>query len=159
MVKSKMVLEVGKKAPAFNLPDKDGVKHSLKDVNSNYTVVYFYPRDNTPGCATEAKTFTTLKAEFSKAGISVIGISGGDEKSKTKFCLKNKIETTLLSDADGAIGTKYGIYGEKKFMGRTYIGFKRMSFLLDKNKKVIKAYEKVKPSEHPQEILEFVEKL
>lgn len=154
-----MVLEVGKKAPAFNLPDKDGVKHALKNVNTNYTVVYFYPRDNTPGCTVEAKTFTTYKSRFDKAGISIIGISGGDEKSKTKFCLNNKLKILLLSDADGKIGTKYGVYGEKKFMGKTFIGFKRMSFLLDKNKKIIKVYEKVKSAQHPKEILKDVKEL
>ena len=148
-----MTLTTGKKAPAFSLPDKDGVKHALKDIDSKYTLVYFYPKDNTPGCTTEAVTFTKLKSKFDKADVTIIGISGGDEKSKTKFCLNNKLKVTVLSDSDFKVSTKYGAYGEKKFMGRTYKGIKRMSFLLDENKKIIKVYEKVKPSEHPTEVL------
>ena len=148
-----MTLEVGKKAPQFSLPDKDGVKHSLKDINTKYTLVYFYPKDNTPGCTTEAVTFTKLKKKFDNAGVSIIGISGGNEKTKSKFCLKNKLTITLLSDEDFKVSTKFGVYGEKKFMGRTYMGINRMSFLLNKDKKVIKVYEKVKPIDHPTEVL------
>lgn len=153
------MLELGKIAPAFNLPDKNGVKHSLKDIDTNYTLVYFYPKDNTPGCTTEGLEFTKLKSKLEKAGVTIIGISGGDEKSKTKFCDKHKFTITLLSDADFKVSTKYGVYGEKKFMGRTYMGINRVSFLLNKDKKVIKVYNKVKPAEHATEVLLDVKNL
>jgi len=154
-----MTLEVGKKAPQFSLPDKDGIKHSLKDINTKYTLVYFYPKDNTPGCATEAVTFTKLKDKFDKEKITIIGISGGNEKTKSKFCLNNKLTITLLSDEDFKVSTKFGVYGEKKFMGRTYMGINRTSFLLNKDKKIIKVYKKVKPKNHPLEVLLDVKQL
>lgn len=150
------MIDVGKKAPSFSLPDKDGKKVSLKDIDSDYVVIYFYPKDNTPGCSIEANGFEKLKAKFKKAGATIIGISGGDEKSKTKFCEKQNLSLTLLSDIDFKVSSKYGVYGEKKFMGRTYMGISRVSFLLDKNKYVIKRYDAVKPLIHPQEVLDDI---
>ncbi len=154
-----MIIEINKKAPAFTLKDKDGIKISLKDIKSKYTLVYFYPKDNTSGCTTEATEFSKYKNQLEKEGISIIGISGGDEKTKTKFVEKNKLKITLLSDPEFKISNKYSVYGEKKFMGRTYIGIKRTSFLLDENKKIIKIYNKVKPAEHAKEVLEDVKEL
>jgi peroxiredoxin Q/BCP len=151
-----MTLEIGKKAPAFNLSDKDNNKVALKDITTDYTVVYFYPKDNTPGCTIEAHEFSKLNNEFKKANTTIIGISGGDEKTKKKFCEKNKLTITLLSDTDNKVGEKYGVFGEKKFMGRTYQGYNRITFILDKNKKVIQRYDKVKPLIHAKEVLEFI---
>lgn len=153
------MLEMNKKAPAFNLSDKDGVKHALKDITSKYTLVYFYPKDNTPGCTTEGLEFSKLKSKLDAEGVTIIGISGGDEKSKTKFCDKHKFTITLLSDTDFKVSTKYGVYGEKKFMGRTYMGINRVSFLLNKDKKIIKVYNKVKPAEHATEVLMDVKQI
>lgn len=153
------MLEVGKKAPAFSLPDKDGVKHALKDIETKYTLVYFYPKDNTSGCTVEGIEFTKFKDKLKKEGLTIIGISGGDEKSKTKFCEKNNLTITLLSDTDFSVSTKFGVYGEKKFMGKTYMGINRVSFLLDKDKKIIKVYNKVKPAEHATEILLEIKQL
>lgn len=149
-------LKPGAKAPAFSLPDKDGVKHALKDVKTEFTVIYFYPRDNTPGCTIEAKAFSKDIAKFDKAGATVIGISGGNEKSKTKFCDKYKLKVTLLSDEDHAVCKKYGVFGRKKFMGREFDGIFRHTLVLDKNKKVIQHYDKVSPAAHPGEILDFL---
>ena len=148
-----MVLAIGKKAPAFNLPDKDGTKHALKDIDTTYTLLFFYPKDNTPGCAIESQLMNKAKEKFAKLSCTVVGISGGDEKSKTKFCDKHGLKIAMLSDTDFSVSTKYGVYGEKKFMGKTYMGISRVSFLLDENKKIIKVYEKVKPPVHTNEVL------
>jgi peroxiredoxin Q/BCP len=148
-----MVLEIGKKAPAFNLPDKDGNKHALKDIDTDYTLLFFYPKDNTPGCTIESQLMNKARDKFAKLNCSVIGISGGDEKTKTKFCDKHDLKIPMLSDTDFTVSTKYDVYGEKKFMGRTYMGISRVSFLLDKDKKIIKVYEKVKPAAHTNEVL------
>ncbi|MBN1175690.1 thioredoxin-dependent thiol peroxidase [Candidatus Woesearchaeota archaeon] len=150
------MIDVGKKAPSFSLSDKDGKKISLKDVDASYTVVYFYPKDNAPGCTIEAHGFEKLKTKFKNANAVVVGISGGDEKSKTKFCEKQNLSILLLSDSDFAVSTKYGVYGEKKFMGKTYMGINRVTFLLDKDKKVIKRYDSVKPLTHPQNVLDDI---
>ena len=152
-----MVLKVGDKAPEFRLKDKDGKVHQLE--TNKYTVVYFYPKDDTPGCTIEAKEFTKDLKEFEKLGIEVIGISGGDEKSKTKFCNKYHLKITLLSDTDFSVSTKYGVYGEKSFMGKKYLGISRTTFVLDKNNKIIKIFGNVKPEGHSKEILEFIQSL
>lgn len=153
------MVSVGKKAPAFNLPNKDGIKLALKDIDTDYTVVYFYPKDNTPGCTIEAQGFNKLLAKFNKLNTTIIGISGGDEKSKTKFCDKHKLKMILLSDSDFSVSEKYGVYGEKKFMGRTYMGINRQTFILDKDKKIVKIYEKVSPPIHPQEVFEHIKNI
>jgi len=149
-------LKVGRKAPAFALKNKEGNVYRLKDTQSAFTVVYFYPRDNTPGCTLEAQMFTKELRNFNHLDTMIIGISGGDEKSKTKFFEKNKLKILLLTDPDFAVCTKYGVYGEKSFMGRKFMGIHRVTFVLDKNDIVIKVYDKVKPFEHAKEILAFI---
>jgi peroxiredoxin Q/BCP len=149
-------LSVGDKAPAFSLTDHSGTVHSLSAIKSPFTIIYFYPKDSTPGCTVEAIEFTALADKFSKAGASVIGISGGSDKTKAKFCEKHNLKITLLSDTDFSVSTEYGVFGEKKFMGRTYNGIDRVSFLLDSKKKIIKIYTTVKPKEHAEEVLSDV---
>jgi len=144
------------KAPEFTLQDKDSKKHSLKDIKSDFVIVYFYPRDNTPGCTMEAIMFTKDLAKFKKLNTSIVGISGGDEKSKTKFCEKNKLKVTLLSDPDFKVCKKYKTYGKKKFMGREFMGIKRETFVLDKKHNIIKHYKTVKPTEHSKDLLDFI---
>jgi len=144
------------KAPEFSLPDKDGKIHSLKDVNSKYIVVYFYPTDNTPGCTIEAIEFTKALPELEQLGVTVFGITGGNNESKTKFCKDHNLKVILLSDTDFSVSKNYGVYGEKSFMGRTYLGIRRITFLLDKEYKIIKIFDPVKPAIHPKEIIEFV---
>jgi peroxiredoxin Q/BCP len=114
-----MAIEQGKKAPAFSLSDKDGIKHTLKDIDTNFTLLFFYPKDNTPGCSIETSSMNKAKKQFEKMNCTVIGISGGDEKTKTKFCEKYNVTIPMLSDTDFAVSTKYEVYGEKKFMGKT----------------------------------------
>ncbi len=145
--------------PNFKLLDKDDKEYSLDDFKGKYKVVYFYPKDNTPGCTIEAKEFTELLPTFEKSKINVIGISGGDSKTKEKFCDKQELKLLLLSDTDFSFTTKIGIYGEKKFMGRTYIGINRVTFILDSDNKILKIYPKVKVKGHAQDALDFISNL
>lgn len=150
------MLKVGDVAPDFCLKDKDGVVCQLSKLSANTYIVYFYPRDNTPGCTLEARDFQKNLQKFDDKNVKLIGISGGDEKSKQKFCSKQKLKFTLLSDSDGKVGKSFGVFGEKKFMGRKYLGFSRVTFILDKDKRVIKVFDKVKPLGHAKEILKFL---
>ena len=152
-------MKKGEKAPAFALQDKEGKTHALKDVKAAYTIIYFYPRDSTPGCTVEAQQFQKELGHFKKLKTAVIGISGGDEKSKEKFCSKNKLTFPLLSDPDFKVCKAYGVYGKKKFMGKEYYGINRVSFVLDKNKKVIKMYKTVKPLVHAREVLDYIKEV
>lgn len=151
-----MALEVGTKAPDFMLPDKNGTNHSLASASTKYIVLYFYPKDNTPGCSIEAKGFNDLLDDFKKANTTIIGISGGDNESKQKFCEKYDLQFLLLSDENFKVCEKYDVYGEKKFMGRTYMGVNRITYVLDDKKNIIKVYNTVKPPIHPKEVLDFV---
>jgi thioredoxin-dependent peroxiredoxin len=152
-------LKEGGKAPSFSLQDKDGEVRKLGEGNFDYTVVYFYPKDNTPGCTIEAQEFSKQIKKFEKAGAAVIGISGGDEKSKIKFCTKHKLKVTLLSDPDFKVASKYGAYGPKTFMGKKFKGINRMTFVLNRHKKVLKIYDKVKAAGHAEEVLNFIKEL
>ena len=150
-----MVLQEGK-APDFELTDKNGEVHSLKDITADFTIVYFYPKDDTPGCTTEAKEFTADLNAFKKVNAVVVGISGGDEKSKTKFVSKYGLKILLLSDPDFSVCTKYGVYGEKTFVGKKYMGMNRTTFVLDKGREIVKVFENVKSGGHSKEVLEFL---
>ncbi len=152
-------LKEGSKAPAFSLLDQNGEKLSLKDFKEDYVVLFFYPKDNTPGCTIEAKGFTSYLKKFASVNAMVIGISGGDQKTKTKFCEKAGLEGVYLSDSDGAVGTKYDTYGEKTFMGKKFQGFHRKTFILGPDRKILKIYEKVKPEGHAEEVLAEIKKL
>lgn len=149
-------MNVGKKAPHFSLKDKNGVTHSLSDIAAKQVCLFFYPKDNTPGCTLEAKEFTSHLAQFKKQGCAVIGISGGDEKSKQKFCDNNALDVLLLSDTDFKTSKAYKTYGEKKFMGRTYNGIFRKTFILGPDRTVVKIFDEVKPEGHAAEVLEFL---
>jgi peroxiredoxin Q/BCP len=155
-MKTNVSVLIGTQAPSFHLEDKDGNKVRLNKIDSKYTIVYFYPKDNTPGCAIQAKSFTKKKAELEKLGATIIGISGGDQKTKTKFCEKNELNILLLSDSDFKVSEAYGVYGEKSFMGKRYMGIARTTFVLDKDKKIIQVYEKVKPQENADAIIAFL---
>jgi peroxiredoxin Q/BCP len=149
-------MKAGDKAIEFSLKDKDGKAVSLKDIRSDFTVLYFYPKDNTPGCTIEAIEFSKCIDDYRKLKTAIVGISGGDEKTKTKFCDANNLRVTLLSDPGFAVCKKYGLYGKKKFMGREYMGIFRTTFILDKNKKILKVFEAVKPAGHSKEVLKFI---
>jgi thioredoxin-dependent peroxiredoxin len=148
------MIKEGKAAPDFTATNTNGETIRLKDLRGKKVVLYFYPKDDTPGCTKEACSFRDAFAEFKKQDIEVIGVSTDSEASHKKFTTKYKLPFTLLADTDHAIADAYGVYGEKKFMGRTYMGVKRMTFLIDEKGKVRKVFEKVKPEEHAQEVLE-----
>ena len=151
-----MSLNIGDTAPSFALKDQDGIIHALAKVKSLYVIVYFYPKDNTPGCTIEAQTFTRDLEQFTKLRVMIIGISGGDENTKKKFCEKYNLKVILLSDTDFSVAKKYGVYIKKSFMGRSFMGIARTTFVLDKNHRIIKVFEKVDPKTHAPEILNFI---
>jgi len=144
----------GSAAPNFAAKDGNGETVRLKDLRGQKVVLYFYPKDDTPGCTKEACSFRDAFADFKKRGIKVLGVSKDSEASHKKFAAKYKLPFTLLADPDHSIADAYGVYGEKKFMGRTYLGVKRVTFLIDEKGKVKKVFEKVKPEEHAREVLE-----
>lgn len=151
-----MTITEGKKAPKIKLKDKEGIVYSLSDFTEKYIVIFFYPKDDTPGCTIETKEFSKNLAKFAKENIKVIGISGGDEKTKQKFCDKYNLKVLLLSDTDFKVADSYGVYGEKQFMGKKYMGISRTTFILDEDRKIIKVFEAVKPEGHTAEVLEFI---
>jgi peroxiredoxin Q/BCP len=144
----------GSAAPGFTTTDADGHTVNLKDFRGEKVVLYFYPKDDTPGCTKEACSFRDAFAEFKKRGIRILGVSPDKETKHKKFAEKYKLPFTLLADTNHAISEAYGTYGEKKFMGRTYMGVLRTTFLIDEKGKIKKIFEKVKPDEHAREVLD-----
>ncbi len=144
----------GTKAPEFTLPDQDGVEHKLSDYKGKPVVLYFYPKDDTPGCTKEACSFRDNFAAFKKAGVEVLGISVDDPASHIKFRQKYNLPFTLLSDADKKVVKDYGVWVEKNRFGKKYWGTARTTFLIDKNGDIVHVFENVKPDEHAKEVLE-----
>jgi len=148
------MIKEGSTAPAFKTTDAEGRSVSLKDFRGQKVVLYFYPKDDTPGCTKEACSFRDAFEDFEKADIKVLGISTDNEASHRKFTKKFDLPFTLLTDTDHSIADKYGSYGEKKFMGRTYLGVHRKTFLIDEKGKIKRVFEKVKVDEHARDVLE-----
>jgi thioredoxin-dependent peroxiredoxin len=148
------MIKEGTTAPAFKTTDADGETVNLKELKGQKVVLYFYPKDDTPGCTKEACSFRDAWAKFKKRGITVLGVSPDSEASHKKFETKYKLPFTLLADKDHVIADAYGVWGEKKFMGRTYMGVLRTTFLIDEKGKIKKVFEKVKPEDHANEVLE-----
>ncbi len=146
-------------APDFSLPDQDGKMHHLHDYAGSWLVLYFYPKDDTPGCTKEACSFRDNFMEYTKKGIAVLGISKDSVKSHKKFEEKYELPFTLLSDPEKTTIQAYESWGEKKFMGRLFSGILRMTFLIDPKGVIQKVYENVKPSEHAEAILRDYETL
>ena len=146
-------LKEGDKAPDFAMSDANGNVVRLKDLRGKKVALYFYPKDDTPGCTKEACAFRDSFSKFKKRGIEVLGVSLDSEKSHQKFAQKFDLPFTLLADTERKISDAYGTYGEKKFMGRKYMGVHRMTFLIDEKGKIKKIYEKVKPDDHAEEVL------
>lgn len=149
-----MALRVGQKAPDFKLKDQTGLEHTLSDYKGKAVLVYFYPKDSTPGCTREACSIRDRFQSFGKQGAVVLGISVDSEASHQKFSEKYKLPFSLLADEDKKVVKAYGVWGLKKFMGREYEGTHRNSFLIDANGRIAKIYEKVKPESHAAEVLE-----
>ncbi|MBK5295858.1 MAG: thioredoxin-dependent thiol peroxidase [Vicinamibacteria bacterium] len=143
----------GKKAPAFALEDQDGKTHRLKDYAGRPVVLYFYPKDDTPGCTTEACAFRDAHPDFSKVKAVVLGVSVLDTTSKAKFAKKHSLNFPLLADADHAIAETYGAWQEKSMYGRKYMGVARITYLVGPDGKVLKRWDKVSPSTHADEVL------
>ncbi len=148
-----MPLQVGDPAPNFSLTDTQGNTVTLSDLQGKRVVLYFYPRDNTPGCTTEACAFRDAYATFRDHGIVVLGVSTDDAKSHAKFVTKFDLPFPLLCDPDGQMATAYDSYGLKKFMGKEYMGISRNTFVIDSDGRIEKIYLKVKPATHVTEVL------
>ncbi|MFZ2621080.1 MAG: thioredoxin-dependent thiol peroxidase [Minisyncoccia bacterium] len=152
-------LKEGILAPDFEAIDQDGKSHKLSDYKGQWVLLYFYPKDDTPGCTKEACGIRDVMPNFKRLKLKVFGVSKDDEKSHKKFAEKYDLPFTLLSDPDKKIMIKYDVWGKKKFMGREYMGTFRTSFLIDSNGKIAKVYEKVNPETHADQVLEDLKKL
>lgn len=144
---------VGTQAPAFTLPDQEGKEHSLSGYKGRWVLLYFYPKDDTPGCTIEACAIRDQFKDFTKIGAVVLGVSTDSVASHKKFANAYELPFTLLADVTKEVVGRYGVFGEKKFMGRTYLGTMRTSFLIDPKGKIVKVYEKVKPEIHAAEVI------
>jgi peroxiredoxin Q/BCP len=153
MAKIELKLKEGDKAPDFTAMTNDGGKVSLSDLKGKPVVLYFYPRDDTPGCTKEACAFRDEFASFKKKGAVVLGVSTDSGKSHDKFAAKYKLPFTLVADEDKRIVEDYGVWGQKSFMGRKYMGTHRVTFLINPDGRIKKIWTEVKPVEHAKEIL------
>ena len=153
------MIEEGKKAPAFTLKNQDGKAVKLSDFAGKNVVLYFYPKDNTPGCTTEACDFRDQHSKLEKAGAVVLGVSPDAEKTHLKFAGKFGLPFTLLADPEHEVAEKYGSWGEKSLYGRKFMGIIRSTFLIGSDGKVAKVWPKVKVAGHVDEVLEAVKSL
>lgn len=147
------------KAPEFSLPDQNGQPRTLADFLGQWVVLYFYPKDDTPGCTKEACSFRDGFARFKRAGIVVLGVSADSVRKHAKFVEKYELPFLLLADESKIVVEQYGVWAKKKFMGREYMGILRTTFLIDPAGKIAKIYENVKPEEHAEEVLAEVLRL
>ena len=147
------MVEEGKPAPDFELQTDDGETVKLSDLRGKQVVLYFYPKDDTPGCTTQACGIRDTYGEFERAGAVVLGISPDDAESHEKFKQKYSLPFTLLADDDHKVAEEYGVWAEKKYMGRTYMGVDRSTFVIDENGDVKKVLPKVKPDTHADDVL------
>lgn len=149
------MLQAGDKAPLFSLPNQDGIEVSLRDLTSKFVILYFYPKDNTPGCTTEAVDFSAFLNEFQSLGCVVIGVSPDSIQSHQNFIVKQNLKITLLSDKDKSVASSYGAYGKKMMYGKEVMGIIRSTFIL-KNGVVEKAFYGVRTKGHAQAVLDVV---
>jgi len=148
------MLKEGDKAPDFTSTDQDGNTVSLKDLKGQRVALYFYPKDDTPGCTKEACSFRDADDVYSKKGIKVFGVSTDNEKSHQKFISKFQLPFDLLADTDKNIVEAYGVWGEKSMYGKKYMGTMRKTFLIDESGKIVKIFDKVDVANHADEVLE-----
>ena len=153
------MIKENEKAPQFELKDQDGKLVRLQDFAGKPLVLYFYPRDNTPGCTTEACNFRDDYSAYQELGVEIVGVSTDDETSHTKFITKFELPFTLLADVDHKVCEAYGVWGKKKNYGREYFGVMRTTFLIDRDGKVVKVFEGVKPADHSAEVITAVKEL
>jgi len=148
------MLKEGEKAPDFATRDTDGNEVRLSDFRGRKVMLYFYPKDDTPGCTRQACSIRDAYSEFEERGIKVLGVSLDDQASHRRFADKYELPFTLVSDPDHAVADAYGVYGEKEFMGKKYMGVDRKTFLIDEQGRIKKVFNKVNVEEHADEVLE-----
>lgn len=152
-------LKIGDQAPEFTINDQNGKPISLAQFKGKKVVLYFYPKDNTPGCTTQACNLRDHYSELQKNGIAILGASADNEERHVKFIEKHELPFPLLADVDHTLLNLYGVWGEKKFMGRIYDGIHRTTFLLDENHTIVGIIDKPKTKFHAEEILEIYNNL
>ena len=150
------MIALNSKAPDFKLKGSDGKEHSLSEFKGRYLVVFFYPKDNTPGCTIESKAFSKSRGEFEKIGAAIVGVSSDDLDSHAKFISTCDLDLLLLSDTSSDTIKAYDAYGDKGVFG---MGTLRKTYVIDKDGNVIKIYPKVQPLGHDKEVLSFIEGL
>ena len=153
------LIEPGRKAPAFALKDQTGKTHALGDYAGRPLVLYFYPKDDTPGCTQEACDFRDRLPRFSRHAAAVLGVSILDEKSKAKFAAKHELTFPLLADPDHEVAEKYGVWQEKSRYGRKYMGIARTTYLIGRDGKVVKRWDNVKVADHAADVYDAVSAL
>jgi peroxiredoxin Q/BCP len=153
------MIEQGKKAPDFTLADQEGVSVQLSKLKGKPIVLYFYPKDDTPGCTTQACAFRDARADYEAAGAKVIGVSPDDVKSHVKFVTKHSLNFTLLADPEAVVCQEYGVWKEKSMYGKKYMGVERTTFLIDGNGIVQKIFPKVKVEGHSDAVLAAIKEL
>ncbi len=150
------MLEIGTKAPEFSLPDQNGTIHALSDYRGKKVVLYFYPKDNTPGCTKQAQGYAELYAQFLEKGAVVLGVSKDSVASHKKFEEKYSLPFTLLSDPERSVIEPYGVWQEKKLYGKVSMGVVRTTYLIDENGVILAALTKVKAADNPAQMLEML---
>ena len=153
------MLKINTKAPDFTLTSTNNTDYSLKKSLGKYVVIYFYPKDDTPGCTIEANDFNKLLPQFKKLNCEVFGISKDNLKSHDKFKEKYQLKFDLLSDEELTVLKKFKVWGKKKFMGREFMGILRTTFLIDKKGKILKIWENVKVKDHAVEVLDTLKEI
>ena len=147
------MIEEGKPAPDFELATDTGERVKLSDYRGQPVVLYFYPKDDTPGCTTQACGFRDSYTDFEKRGAVILGVSPDDQASHVKFKQKYSLPFTLLADPEHEVADQYGVWGEKKYAGKTYWGVQRSTFLIDADGNIAKVMHNVKPHGHPEQVL------
>ena len=147
------ILNIGDRAPDFSSKDQNGDPVSLQDYSDRWLVLYFYPKDNTPGCTTEAKDFTAYLEQFQELGADILGVSPDSEKSHCKFIDKHSLSIKLLSDPDNQVIEAYKVWRLKKFMGKEYMGVVRSTFLISPDGNITQVWDKVRVKAHAEKVL------
>ena len=153
------MLKIGDLAPALSLPNQDDVEISLRDLEGKWIVLYFYPKDSTPGCTTEACDFTAALPQFEDLNAVILGVSPDSPKKHRSFIEKQKLGLTLLADESTEVAQSYGVWQLKKFCGKEYMGIVRSTFLIDPSGKIAHIWSNVKVKEHAQEVKKVLEAL
>jgi peroxiredoxin Q/BCP len=153
------MIKENSKAPIFNLPSSNDQNFEINKNLNQYLVIYFYPRDNTPGCTSEAKDFSKLYKEFKKLDCEIVGVSKDNIESHKKFIDKFKIPFQLLSDEKIVVLKKYGVWGEKSMYGKKFMGIKRTTVLINPKGKILKIWNNVKVTDHAKEVLNFLKEV